>query len=563
MQVAELFITLGIKGSDKTIQAFAQVEKGIKDTAGMAIEAKAALLGAGYALEQFFAKSGAQGTSLSNFNALIGEGTQILQRYQYAARQVGVSNEEMEGTFKNMSQIAAKQRLGIATPSMFGVVARETGGWTGRELQQAEQHPELMLQKIQQAWDRIGDVGTKMLVGKAYGLSDNIMAGMAKGIFRPENMAQQRPDVYSEKEVEALNKSNIAWSNLNAHIEKAIGHFNAAHGGQLVRDFTILTDVVMKLAEALVQLAERAHVFDYLQQAFTWLEHAVNRISFKDVQSGIKEVGGDIDRVVAVISGIKERTHFSIDMTGVQEAIRNTIALLNKLFSLLDSANGKTTAFDVLANAINALAAGINAVVAIISNLASVTLYQLETPAEQKKDVKGQEASKNQSDFLHAMFGDTFTNFFTSFAKAISGAPAAVSGYNDKGEAVIRKNASDAAVAEHQTKTIVEKTDRAIQSVPDPIKDWVSNLINKQPAATTAPTNVTPLPPNVPQGAAVATPTVTAPSQQTKQTTQNLNVNQNINLTPAEGVTAQQVADAVDRNNRNAFRQLDSQVQWS
>lgn len=527
MQVAELFITLGIKGSDKTIQAFAQVEKGIKDTAGMAIEAKAALLGAGYALEQFFAKSGAQGTSLSNFNALIGEGTQILQKYQYAAKGVGVSNEEMESTFKSMSQIAAKQRLGIATPSMFGVVARETGGWTGPELQQAEQHPELMFQKVAEAMRRVGDVGTRMLIAKAYGLSDNIAAGINKGIFRPENMAAQKPNIYSEKEVESLNKANIAWIRLNDVIEKAVGHFNAAHGQQLERGFEVIVNGVMKLVTAVELLAERTHFFDYLGQSISWLAKEIDSVSLGSISKEVDSVAGKINAFAGYVKSLNLKSGFGTEMVAMlapaEEALKNTINLVKTLFSLLSDDKHTVTVFDAISNTLKAFTLGLNTVIDMINNLALVANYELETPEQQKKDVKGREASESQGAFMKFLGLD----FISMFKKETAEKPVNL-GVGFGGGLKPEQSAK-------------------LQEMISGWTSWIKSIGS----------------PNVPSGAAAAVPPQTPLPAQTKQTTQNVNVNNNIHMTPAEGVTANQVADAIDRNHRNAFRQLDSQVQWS
>src|ERR1700744_4238817 len=105
MDIGSLFLNLGIKGSEKTVGALTDVKKGLGELGSMSLEAKAGIVAAMYALEQLFATSGKAGTDLTNFNAITGESVKTLQQYQYAARQVGVSNQEVEGSFKTLQSV--------------------------------------------------------------------------------------------------------------------------------------------------------------------------------------------------------------------------------------------------------------------------------------------------------------------------------------------------------------------------------------------------------------------------------------------------------------------------
>lgn len=259
MKIAELFVNLGVKGAEKTVSAFTAIGQQLKGLGNLSLETKAGILAAMYALEQLTAKSGAAGTALTNFSALTGESAKTLQQYQYAARQVGISNDETTSTFKTLQDQMSKTLLGKGAPAGLGRVAQLTGGITAADVDKFMKNPELLLQRLQTYAQKEKRVGLRNEALKSFGLSENMIAGLSRGAFRPEVL--KKAPAYSDKEIQSLDKANIAWSNLGNKIEMAIGHFNAMHGQQLVKDFAMITDKVLLLVNALLKLADTLKLF--------------------------------------------------------------------------------------------------------------------------------------------------------------------------------------------------------------------------------------------------------------------------------------------------------------
>ncbi len=241
-----------------------------------------------YALERLFAASGKTGTDLTNFNALMGGGMiQTLQKYQNAARQVGISNEEMEGTFKSLSDLASKTLLGKARPEGAAYVANRTKTDLNPLLKAAaDGHPELLLQKLQEFALVEKNIGMRNQVLKSFGLGDNMIAGMAQGAFTPQAIAKNVGGTYSDSETKRLNDLRKDVANLENKIEKAVGHFAAENGGKLIKDISGITDKVLAMAKSFVDLANKidllkgvgkifegwGYIFDGVTSAVTALE---------------------------------------------------------------------------------------------------------------------------------------------------------------------------------------------------------------------------------------------------------------------------------------------------
>ena len=268
MNVGELFLNLGIKGTEKTLAGVGAVNKGLKDTASVSLEAKAAIVGAMYALEQMFSQSSQRGTDLTNFNALLGVSTtQTLQQYQYAAQQVSVSNQEVSSSFENIQKTMTKVLSGEGVPKWLARVGNLTGtNFTPQLIKQLQSHPEQLIQLLQRYSQLETNIGFRNEALGSMGLSDGMKAAVSRQAFRPEILA--KAPTYSDKEISSLDKTRATWANLGTTIEMAFGHFNAKHGEELANDIAKIVPKVTALVEAFVKLSERLQVFKGIDLMF-------------------------------------------------------------------------------------------------------------------------------------------------------------------------------------------------------------------------------------------------------------------------------------------------------
>lgn len=266
LTIGEVFVGLGIKGTEKSLGALTGVRGGLTGIASDGLAAKAALVGVMYAFERAFAASGAKGTELANFSAMLNMSAQTLQRYQYAAQQVGVSNQSVEGTFKSLQSAMTRVQIGEAPPSGLEWLARMTGGISEKDIDDFAKHPEKLLLRLQEYAQREHNVGLRNEVLKSFGIDDGMIAALVKNSFRPDVMG--RAPTYSDKELGQLEKSKAAYANLGQTIDMAFGHFNAKHGKELADGLTPVIGKIEKLAEAFTKLSEKAHLFEWLGKVF-------------------------------------------------------------------------------------------------------------------------------------------------------------------------------------------------------------------------------------------------------------------------------------------------------
>lgn len=276
MQIAELFVSLGVKNSDKTIGALTQVKTGLSSVASTSLEAKAAIIGAMYALEQLMSQSAARGTELSNFNALTGISIKQLQQWQYAARQAGESNEQFAGTVKGIQEKMADMKLNAGQPDKLPLLASAVG-FDVKKAFDEKTGAFYVLKKAQELVDTNVPVDVQNKILKSFNIDEGTIAGLRKHVFTQQNF--NKAPIYGDKEVDQLAKVNVLWSNLENKVQMLFGHFTAEHGSKLVGDISKIADAVFKLIGAFSKLSDQLKLFQWVETMFKGWETILTTIS--------------------------------------------------------------------------------------------------------------------------------------------------------------------------------------------------------------------------------------------------------------------------------------------
>jgi len=274
MNIAELFVNLGIRGSEKTIGSLTQVKSGLGDAKNMAVETKVAILGAMYAVERLFAASGQRGTDLMNFNALLGTGSEMLQRYQYAARQAGLSNQEMTATFGKLAEAGTRMRLGGPMPTGFPLVQKLTG-MQPEEMLAGGANPEIILKRLREYAQKEKDIVLRNATLRSFGLSDDMISALVRGKFNDNvlNSPDAMKNAFTLDQQKNLDNYRAGVEKLQSAWEKFIGDFNSEHGLKMLEDLTKVSTSVMALATSFEHLSRAIHLFDHMGTVFQgWSE---------------------------------------------------------------------------------------------------------------------------------------------------------------------------------------------------------------------------------------------------------------------------------------------------
>lgn len=314
-KAAESLTRIKPKNPEKTKDWFDSTRKGLKDMTSLSLEAKAAIIAVGYAMERAFMASGKRGTDLANAAAALGVNPKTLQQYQYVAKtEGGVSKEETTGAFESLSQLATQILTGQARPigiSQIGAVLGRRGIKFGELIAQAQiqNRPELLIQALQAYAQNETNLGLRNQNLASFGMSPAMIALLSKGAFSAQALG--RAPTLSEGQVQGLDAARKAGAQLENSVEMAVDKFTAAHGAQIIKEITPLVGKVLELANAFTKLAENIKIFEALGKVFAGWAHifsgaasAVKAISEAGTEKGRKNLLENVKEAVTEIPGV-------------------------------------------------------------------------------------------------------------------------------------------------------------------------------------------------------------------------------------------------------------------
>lgn len=286
MKIADLFVNIAVKGAKEVGTGLKGVRSGLGDVKSMSLEAKAAIFGVIYGLQNMMNKSGQLGVGMSNFAAATGLSAKSLQQWQYAARQVGVESAEVESTLRGVQNSMTNMLLGKGKPEGMTMLAN-TVGFDEKQARDTFYVLE-QLQKFAQVVP--ADVAGQMI--KSFGVSEGVFAAMKKNAFRPDMLA--KAPTYSNSEIENLSRAQVIWGNLGNKVEMAFGRFTAKHGAGVAGDISELVDKIILLSEALVRLSEKLQIFKLIGKSIEGIALVTDILAGNDKKTGFDSSWGGL-----------------------------------------------------------------------------------------------------------------------------------------------------------------------------------------------------------------------------------------------------------------------------
>lgn len=253
MKVGELFVNLGVKGSEKSVGALTGVYKSMGEVKSISLETKAAIVGVFYGIEQLMRHSMQLGTALSQSSALLDISAKKLQIYQYAAIQAGDTSEGLVSSVKGINAAMAELYVGGGPAQYLGLVGERLLGKGGFDIQKAMKDPLYVLERLQTlAKDTSIPTGVLTKIFQSFGVGEGTNVALRKGVFNDANFA--KAPTISDAAVERLQHLNALWANLEQHITIAVDKLVSLHGAAIIHDLTIMADLFLKAADALASI---------------------------------------------------------------------------------------------------------------------------------------------------------------------------------------------------------------------------------------------------------------------------------------------------------------------
>lgn len=224
----------------------------------MSLKTKAGILGVVYAFEQMITKSAAFGMNMKNFNAVTGLSTTAVQNLQNAARQYGVTADEVSGSVAQIQKSMYDMMMGKGAPGALGWFSRAGVDLDFKKAIDPSKGPLYMVEKYQE-FVKKAEPG---LVSALAPVSTKMQA------FFKQNTANlwhnNLGPVLSPQQLSSLQKAESSVLNLENAFSHGMDKFTIKHGDKMITDLNGITKALFNLIDALTSLAETLKVFPLL-----------------------------------------------------------------------------------------------------------------------------------------------------------------------------------------------------------------------------------------------------------------------------------------------------------
>ena len=274
MLAGEFFVNLGIKNADVAVKSVEAVQGSMNKLAHSSLEAKAAALGAMYAIERVIAGGAAFGKEWKVF----GESTQIniiaAQKWAAALEDVNVSAEETMQTFESMQKVLVGLVKDHNMPPWLGFLIQQAH-ITPEEVTDPRSVPKIM-EKMRELSKGL-DSRWKPFMYDAYsalGINPHFAQGLSRLKQNPEEMKGLR--ITGTGEIDNLAALDARWTKFMRNFKADMNDFASSSGHGLVKTLQGALTVIEKIAH---QMHEMGVGVGAIETAFTLIVGAISPIA--------------------------------------------------------------------------------------------------------------------------------------------------------------------------------------------------------------------------------------------------------------------------------------------
>lgn len=206
VKAGELFVEIGVKGAKAAGEAISGVKDWLGDMSTQGIAAKAAIIGALYAMERFATNSMQLGTNMHQFGLYTGLSTQMLQKWQYAMQQSGVSADDVQSSIVNVQKTMGDLRAFGKEPAGMRQLQAVLGNFDFSKATDMN----YVMEQLRRYAQKEQNTTVRNSVLSSFGLSQSMIAGMSE--FKGD--INKQPVMFSKDTEDQLNRANIALMNL-------------------------------------------------------------------------------------------------------------------------------------------------------------------------------------------------------------------------------------------------------------------------------------------------------------------------------------------------------------
>jgi hypothetical protein len=323
MKVGELFVEFKIKGTEDSTRKTKEVRSALGSIKDMALETKAAIVGAILAFEKLMRAPMETGSSLYEVSKYTGETVENIQKMQAALK--NVPPEKFLATYEEIFLKVAefRQSIGpIAGGGPLGMFVMPTD----EDYANATKFTDYLARVMQSPQM---DPESRAVIAKQLGIDKNFLVALQDESLKGKSLLDFSPrTMLSGAQAKKLYQSQGQYNQVTEQVKKVMGSLTVALGPSILETVSAAVGALEKLVTALTELATTLKILDGLQNVMTGLAEGMDGIA-KSASAVTKALGGKISPTEAIKEVYKQG--FNIFKLTPGGLMLNNFEMLNKM----------------------------------------------------------------------------------------------------------------------------------------------------------------------------------------------------------------------------------------
>lgn len=282
MNLADLFVTLGVKGAGKANSDLKKTQDNIVGLSKKSLAAIGALAGVSFGLAAIYNRAMATGIGITKFSNYMGKSSDELQRWQYLAKSFKVTSAEIEGAFKNLSATSAEFNLTGTLAPELQKVSEIVGGLDLTRLDDAT----YMFENFRKVL-KSGALPRNVLNRLVEGFVGEGVVGMLASDKPLDPSSVPRSAIMSDASGRGLTNLSASFDKFGAKLEVALSKVANEFGPGLIRALDKAIPTIVTLTAEITKLITRITEFWGGGKVKEQLGEVANPFNWYDIHKGL------------------------------------------------------------------------------------------------------------------------------------------------------------------------------------------------------------------------------------------------------------------------------------
>lgn len=263
MNIGSLFVSLGVKGANKTLSAIVSVKNGLRDTALIANQTVSLFERIYGGVRNMSENASNYAGNLNMLSNQLGVSVEQLQRWDYAARKAGAQSGQMFNAFDSLQKVLLQVRDNGAPEYfqyLFNQMSQIDSAFDSQRFETDVNYAMESVAKLAQG--ATGDLARLNQAFSSIGIPPELLNALRKGDLNLGSIT--RDMLVDEGDIQTLERIRGYWVEIDGIVQKSFVNVAKTFDEEFVKS---IKELIISLSELLTRMLELAKEFRIIERA--------------------------------------------------------------------------------------------------------------------------------------------------------------------------------------------------------------------------------------------------------------------------------------------------------